>query len=140
MRIRFLSEQVFENVGPNKGPRFPAGHVLDEADVAKVLGTEVTPEYARGFLGRWVQRNVAVEVDGRARPDDVTEVRPADADRGEPARAPALATGSATPAGPAAASAPAAADAAEPASAPKPASPTVAEMKRDATGKPSAKR
>lgn len=66
MRIRFLSDQTYERT-PGKGPFFPAGYVLDAADVAKVLDDKtVTDEWAEGFLRRWTQRSVAEEVDGRA--------------------------------------------------------------------------
>lgn len=66
MRIRFLSDQIFETGGPRKGPRFAAGFVLDEADVAAALGLDaVESDYAKGFLRRWVNRGVAEEVDRR---------------------------------------------------------------------------
>lgn len=60
--IRFLSDQIFESEGHNKGPRFAAGSTLDLADVGKAIGQKVTTEYAAGFLDRWVRRNVAVYV------------------------------------------------------------------------------
>lgn len=63
MPIRFLSDQCFDTGGPGKGPRFAAGQVLALSDVAKALGEKVTPEYAEGFLNRWVQHGVAVYVD-----------------------------------------------------------------------------
>jgi hypothetical protein len=63
MRIRFLSEQIYDTGGPGKGPRFPEGFVLDEADVGKVLKAEVSPENAKAFLNRWLQRRVADQVD-----------------------------------------------------------------------------
>lgn len=65
MRIRFLSDQVYETEGPNRGPRFEAGTVLDVAEVGAALGRAVTPEWAEGFLRRWEQRGVAEEVDRR---------------------------------------------------------------------------
>lgn len=68
-RIRFLSDQIFENGGPGNGPTFAKGFVLDETGVAEALGLpSVTPEYAEAFLNRWVQRGVAETVDGRAKP------------------------------------------------------------------------
>lgn len=70
MRIRFLSDQVYEMAGPGKGPRFPKGLILDAADVGKALGMdEVSGAYCEAFLSRWLQRGVAEEVDGRSRPD-----------------------------------------------------------------------
>lgn len=70
-RIRFLSTQIFETGGPGKGPKFEGGFVLDEADVGKALGNVVTPDYAKGFLDRWVRRNVAVYVDARTHPTEL---------------------------------------------------------------------
>jgi uncharacterized protein with von Willebrand factor type A (vWA) domain len=65
-RIRFLSQQIFDTGAPGKGPTFPEGAVLDSAEVADALGlNEVTPEYAEGFLRRWLNRGVAEEVDQR---------------------------------------------------------------------------
>ena len=66
MKIRFLSEQVFERDGPGKGPRFPAGSVLDARDVGDALSRDVSREYATSFLERWVRRGVAEYVDDRA--------------------------------------------------------------------------
>lgn len=81
MRIRFNSDQIYENGGVGKGPRFPKGYVLDATGVQAALGLAEPPtdEWAEGFLHRWVQRGVADEVDGRA---PVTEAAP------EPAPAP----------------------------------------------------
>lgn len=66
MRIRFISDQIYETGGPGKGPKFPAGHVLDADGIQAALGlTEPpTPEWSRRFLHRWVQRGVAHDVDG----------------------------------------------------------------------------
>lgn len=76
MRIRFLSEQVYEQGGPNIGPRFPEGFVLDEGDVAKVLGLkeEPTADWSRGFLNRWIQRRVAEAVDDKTAATSVAEI------------------------------------------------------------------
>lgn len=75
MRIRFLSDQIYESA-PGKGPKFAKGFVLDEADVGKALSLsdEPTAEWTRGFLHRWVQRGVAEQVDGRAPAHDPGEV------------------------------------------------------------------
>lgn len=73
-RIRFLSDQIFETGGPGKGPKFPKGFVLDKSDVGKALGTEVTEEYATGFLGRWVNRDVAEYVRSDAKVSDLVDV------------------------------------------------------------------
>lgn len=64
MRIRFLSNQVYETGGPGIGPRFAKGFVLDGADVEAVLDLKKKPEpdWVEGFLGRWTQRGVAEEV------------------------------------------------------------------------------
>lgn len=63
-RIRFLSEQIFENEGPGKGVRFAKGQVLGEADVGHALGKKDLPDgYAASFLNRWIQRGVAVDAD-----------------------------------------------------------------------------
>jgi hypothetical protein len=64
MRIRFLSDQIYENGGPGKGPKFPKGLVLDGADVAKALDLkkEPTADWVESFLGRWTQRGLAEEV------------------------------------------------------------------------------
>lgn len=67
MRIRFLSDQIYETGGVGKGPRFPKGFVLDETGVAAALGLnpEPSPDWVSGFMHRWLQRGVAEEVDGR---------------------------------------------------------------------------
>lgn len=67
MRIRFLSEQVYEQGGPGNGPRFPAGFVLDESGVQEALGLAAPPtaDWTKGFLNRWVQRQVAEVVDDK---------------------------------------------------------------------------
>lgn len=72
MRIRFLSEQIYES-SPGVGPRFPAGFVLDTAGVQAALGLddEPTAEWSDGFLGRWLRREVAEEVG-----DDVPVSKP----------------------------------------------------------------
>lgn len=81
-RIRFLSDQIFETDGPGKGPKFAAGFVLDETDVAKHLGMAAMPEgYAEGFLNRWLQRGVAEPIDGRT---PATEVATPEVEDGEP--------------------------------------------------------
>lgn len=93
MRIRFLSDQVYESSGPGKGPRFPKGLILDAADVGKALGVaEASDAYSEAFLSRWLQRGVAEEVDGRSKPDPeaieaVAETVP-DAPAEEPKEAP----------------------------------------------------
>lgn len=76
MRIRFLSDQIYEQGGPGKGPRFPAGHVLDADGVQEALGLkdEPTREWSEAFLNRWLQRGVAVEVDGRSPESDPVEI------------------------------------------------------------------
>jgi hypothetical protein len=80
MRIRFLSEQVYEQGGPNKGPRFPKGFVLDEADVQGVLGLAEPPseDWLSGFMNRWLQRKVAEVVDGRTPQSDLLETAKGD--------------------------------------------------------------
>ena len=67
MRIRFLRDEIYEQGGPGKGPKFAAGFVLDAADVQKVLGLSEAPtdEWTESFLKRWVQRRAAEVVDGR---------------------------------------------------------------------------
>jgi hypothetical protein len=76
MRIRFLSNQVYETAGPGNGPRFAKGYVLDGKDVAAALGLkyEPSPEWVEGFLNRWLQRGVAVDHD--AVPEDPPAVEP----------------------------------------------------------------
>lgn len=69
MRIRFTEDCIYETGGPGVGPKFEKGLVLDAADVGKVLGQDVPDGYPEAFLQRWLQRNVAVEVDGRAKVD-----------------------------------------------------------------------
>ena len=72
MRIRFTKDSVYETGGPGVGPKFPKGTVLDQADVAKAIGlSEVSDGNAEAFLRRWVQRNVAEEVDGRSKPSQI---------------------------------------------------------------------
>jgi|GEM_PF-6337340 len=68
MRIRFLSDQIYETGGPGKGPSFAAGSTLDEAGVAMALGlrSEPSPQWIEGFLNRWLQRGVAVDADAFA--------------------------------------------------------------------------
>lgn len=65
-RIKFHSDQVFETLGPGRGPHFAAGSALDANDVGAVLGKDVEPAYAEGFLDRWVRRGVAAYVDAPA--------------------------------------------------------------------------
>lgn len=60
MRIRFLSDQVYETEAPGKGPSFSAGMVLDQADVGATLGRKVSEEWTAAFLERWLRRGVAV--------------------------------------------------------------------------------
>ena len=76
MRIRFLSDQVYEQGGPGKGPRFPTGFVLDGDGVQYALGFSERPsdDFISAFLHRWVQRGVAEEVDGRSPESDLTVV------------------------------------------------------------------
>lgn len=62
MRIRFLSTQVFETLGPGKGPKFDEGSILDESEVGAKLGIEPAPGYPQNFLQRWIDRGLAVEV------------------------------------------------------------------------------
>jgi hypothetical protein len=75
MRIRFLSNQVYETDGPGKGPTFAKGTVLDESEVAKALDLkkEPTPEWVEGFLNRWLQRGVAVNHDAGPEDPEVVE-------------------------------------------------------------------
>jgi len=72
MRIRFLSEQVYEQGGPSKGPRFPKDFVLDANGIKEALGMDEDPsdEWKKAFLNRWTQRRVAVEVDDRTPASD----------------------------------------------------------------------
>lgn len=67
MRIRFLSDQIYHQGGPNSGPLFSAGTVIDADDVqlALKLADAPSPEWAEAWLSRWVQRGVAEVVDGR---------------------------------------------------------------------------
>lgn len=67
MRIRFLRDEIYEQGGPGKGPKFAAGFVLDAADIQTVLGLEQAPsdEWTEAFMRRWIQRKAAEEVDGR---------------------------------------------------------------------------
>lgn len=76
MRIRFLSDQIYEQGGPGKGPQFPKAFVLDEAGVQEALGLDDAPteDWSRAFLRRWLQRKVAEEVDGRTPESDAIEV------------------------------------------------------------------
>ena len=60
MRIQFLSDQVYDTGAPGRGPRFAEGQVVDIAEVEGILGQPVTPDFARGFLQRWLNRGVAV--------------------------------------------------------------------------------
>lgn len=70
MRIRFTKDSIYETGGPGVGPKFAKGFVLDSADVAAALGmAEASAAYSEAFLSRWVQRNVAEEVDRRAHTD-----------------------------------------------------------------------
>lgn len=62
-RIRFNSDQIFESIGHKKGPFFPEGFVLDEADVGKALRVRQDPAHAASFLDRWVNLGVAERVD-----------------------------------------------------------------------------
>lgn len=70
MRIRFLSDQIYETGGPGKGPRFAKGDVLDASAVGAALGLadDPTPEWSEGFLTRWIQRGVAVHDDADQAP------------------------------------------------------------------------
>lgn len=79
MRIRFLTDQIYENAGVGKGPKFPAGHVLDTTGVAAALAlkNEPTEAWAEAFLHRWVQRGAAELVDSRS---PVSEPDPLDHD------------------------------------------------------------
>lgn len=75
MKIRFLTDQVFERDGPGRGPRFAANSVLAETDVGAALGMDNVPKgYAEAWLRRWLQRGVAVEV---AETKAVAEAKPA---------------------------------------------------------------
>jgi hypothetical protein len=64
MRIRFLSDQIYETAGPGKGPKLAAGTEVDLVDVGDVIGRPVAPEFAASWLQRWLQRGVAELVDG----------------------------------------------------------------------------
>lgn len=89
MRIRFLSDQIYETGGIGKGPAFPKGFVLDGADVAKALGlAEASEAYSAAFLNRWVNRGVAEIVDGRAPQSDVETVEVAGGEVTNPVTAP----------------------------------------------------
>lgn len=72
-QIRFLSDQIYKTGSPTAGPKFAAGSILKLADVAKAVGHDVTPEWASGFLDRWVKRNAAVYVDANAKPSEKAE-------------------------------------------------------------------
>jgi len=65
MRIRMHSDQVYETEGPGKGPRLSAGQIIAAKDVCKIVGTDVTEDYAKAWLGRWVQRGVAEDMDAQ---------------------------------------------------------------------------
>lgn len=54
MRIKFLSDQVYETEGPGKGPAFHAGELIDCVD---------------DFAHRWINRGVA-EAHGEGAPAD----------------------------------------------------------------------
>lgn len=71
MRIRFLSTQIYER-SPGKGPSFAEGSVLESAAVQEVLGLTEKPtdEWVDGFMNRWLQRGVAVDVTDEA--DELT--------------------------------------------------------------------
>jgi hypothetical protein len=79
MRIRFLSDQVYDTGGPGQGPRFPAGFVLDESGVPGALGLSKAPSpaWTAGFMHRWLNRKVAEVVDGRT---PVSDPHPLDHD------------------------------------------------------------
>lgn len=85
MRIRFLSDQIYENGGAGNGPRFAKGQVLDESGVKKALGLadEPTDEFKRAFLHRWLQRGVAEETDGRAKVTEPDLIEDETADEGD---------------------------------------------------------
>lgn len=72
MRIKFLSDQVYDTGAPGQGPRFKTGQVVAASDVAKILGmTEAGEAYVEAWLRRWVSRNVAVYVTAAAEPAPV---------------------------------------------------------------------
>jgi hypothetical protein len=77
-RIRFRSDQIYESGGIGKGPKFAKDFVLDANDVGKVLSVDKpTDEFVDAFLERWVRRDVAEYVDGRAKaspPEEVAKV------------------------------------------------------------------
>lgn len=61
-RIRFKADEIFESIGPNKGPLFPKDFVLDESDVGAALGIRQEPTHAASFVDRWVNMGLAVRV------------------------------------------------------------------------------
>lgn len=74
MRIRFLSDEVYQSGSPDKWPRFAKGEVLDEAGIVEKLGLKADPgdDWKASFLNRWLQRGVAVDHD--ATPEDPAPV------------------------------------------------------------------
>lgn len=64
-KIRFLTDQVYETEGPNKGPKFAEGSTLAINGVGKALSREVSEDWAKQFLDRWVRRGAAIYTDGR---------------------------------------------------------------------------
>lgn len=63
MRIRFLSEQVYQSGAADKWPHFDKGEVIDEAGIVAKLGLKSEPsdDWKASFLNRWLQRGVAVD-------------------------------------------------------------------------------
>lgn len=86
-KIRFLRDQVYETGGPGKGPRFPAGTTLTLSGVAKAIGSEVTKEWAEGFLQRWIKRGAAEDVSNESAADRKAAEEAAETARRDPSEA-----------------------------------------------------
>jgi hypothetical protein len=85
-RIRFKADEIFESIGPGKGPLFPKDFVLDENDVGVALGVRQDSAHAASFVDRWVNMGLAVRVG-----DDVAASDPKSIEIvGGPAVAPVL--------------------------------------------------
>lgn len=80
MRIRFLSDEVYQSGAPDKWPRFAKGEVIDEAGIAAKLGLKAEPsdEWKASFLNRWLQRGVAVDHDATPEERKVVDDEPED--------------------------------------------------------------
>jgi hypothetical protein len=69
-RIRFKADEIFENIGPGKGPLFPKDFVLDEKDVGAALKIRHDETHAASFIDRWVNMGLADRVGDDVPPSD----------------------------------------------------------------------